>query len=77
MMLLLHTLIGLLFFAPITWYCLRHWLLYWRHPLTHLKLLGYYLGNSDLELGPYWEAKAAYEQLIGTNPAAPHAATCN
>jgi hypothetical protein len=38
---LLHTLIGLLFFAPVTWYCLRHWLLYRRHPLTHIKLLGY------------------------------------
>jgi len=38
---LLHTVVALLCFLPITWYCLRHWLLYRRHPLTHLKLLGY------------------------------------
>lgn len=37
----LHTLLGLLFLLPVAWYCLRHWLLYRRHPLTHIKLLGY------------------------------------
>jgi len=36
-----HTLLGILFFAPVTWYCVRHWLLYRRYPLTHIKLLGY------------------------------------
>ncbi len=38
---LLHTLFALIFFAPVTWYCLRHWLLYRHQPLTHIKLLGY------------------------------------
>lgn len=37
----IHTLIGLLFFVPVTWYCIRHWLLYRRRALTHIKLLGY------------------------------------
>lgn len=39
---LTHTLIALLFFAPVIWYCLRHWLLYRRYPLTHVKLLGWF-----------------------------------
>lgn len=38
---LLHTLIGLLALAPVGWYSVRHWLFYRRHPLTHVKLLGY------------------------------------
>lgn len=39
---LLHTLIGLLFLVPIIWYSVRHWLVYRGHPLTHIKLLGYF-----------------------------------
>ncbi|MBI3910321.1 MAG: hypothetical protein HY320_05235 [Armatimonadetes bacterium] len=38
---LVHTAIGLLFFVPATWYCVRHWLVYRRHPFAHIKLLGY------------------------------------
>jgi hypothetical protein len=38
---LLHTIIGLISFAPLSWYCVRHWLVYRRHSLTYLKLLGY------------------------------------
>jgi hypothetical protein len=36
-----HTLVGLAFLVPITWYCVRHWLIYRPHVLTHFKLLGY------------------------------------
>jgi hypothetical protein len=38
---LLHTVIALVFLAPLIWYCVRHWLVYRRQPLTYLKLLGY------------------------------------
>jgi cytochrome b subunit of formate dehydrogenase len=38
---LLHTVIALAFFIPLTWYNWRHWLYYRQHPLTHVKLLGY------------------------------------
>jgi hypothetical protein len=62
---LLHTLIGLLFFTPVTWYCVRHWLLYRGYPLTHIKLLGYFAvflliicGLSGLVL--------TYQPLFGT-----------
>ena len=36
-----HTLLGLLFFLPISWYLLKHWLTYRGHLMTHIKLLGY------------------------------------
>lgn len=41
MAVLVHTLIGLIFFVPLTLYALRHWLVYRRHVLTQTKLLGY------------------------------------
>jgi hypothetical protein len=37
----LHTLLGVVFFLPVSWYLLWHWLSYRRHQLTHVKLLGY------------------------------------
>jgi hypothetical protein len=39
---ILHTALALICFAPVTWYAVRHWLLYRRHPLTYIKLLGYF-----------------------------------
>ncbi|MFQ5737528.1 MAG: multiheme c-type cytochrome [Acidobacteriota bacterium] len=38
---LVHTLIGLLFFLPAAWYMFRHWRHYRTYVMTHLKLLGY------------------------------------
>lgn len=40
-MVLVHTSLGLLFLLPCSWYVVRHWLLYRRHLLTHIKLTGY------------------------------------
>jgi len=37
----LHTLAGIAFLVPCTWYVLRHWLAYRSHQMTHIKLLGY------------------------------------
>jgi hypothetical protein len=41
MMVLLHTVFGLLFVAPFVWYQIRHWLLYRRYTMTHTVLTGY------------------------------------
>ena len=40
-MVLVHTAVGLVFVLPYTWYQVRHWLLYRRTALTHVKLTGY------------------------------------
>jgi hypothetical protein len=37
-----HTVIGAGVTAPIAWYCVRHWLIYRRLPLSHVKLQGYF-----------------------------------
>jgi hypothetical protein len=39
---LLHTVIGLVFVAPYTWYQIRHWRLYRERQMTHIKLTGYF-----------------------------------
>ncbi|MGH6628235.1 MAG: multiheme c-type cytochrome, partial [Burkholderiales bacterium] len=36
-----HTVAGLGFLVPCGWYLVRHWLRYWRDPLSHIQLLGY------------------------------------
>ena len=41
MMVLLHTVFGLLFVAPFILYQIRHWLFYRRYTMTHTKLTGY------------------------------------
>jgi hypothetical protein len=38
---MVHTLVGVVMLLPVSWYTLRHWLVYRRHQLTHIKLLGY------------------------------------
>jgi hypothetical protein len=40
-MVLVHTGVGLVFLIPCAWYLVRHWLLYRRKLMTHIKLLGY------------------------------------
>jgi hypothetical protein len=39
--LLLHTIVGLLAIAPLTWYCVRHWNEYRQQALSDVLLLGY------------------------------------
>jgi len=41
-MVLLHTLGGLVFLVPFGWYQVRHWLLYRSKMMTHVKLTGYF-----------------------------------
>jgi len=41
MMVLTHTLVGLVFILPFAWYQLRHWRIYRQMKMTHLKLTGY------------------------------------
>jgi hypothetical protein len=38
---LVHTLSGVLLLLPVSYYLLEHWLVYRRHLMTHIKLLGY------------------------------------
>ncbi len=38
---LVHTVVGLLFLIPCGWYLLRHWLEYFRNPLSHIVVVGY------------------------------------
>jgi hypothetical protein len=40
-MVLLHTLIGLLFILPFAWYQIRHWLIYRTMKMHNIKLTGY------------------------------------
>ena len=47
MMVLGHTLVGLVFLIPCSYYLGRHWWIYRRKLLTHLKFLGY-LGTLSL-----------------------------
>lgn len=41
-MVLLHTVAGILFLVPSGWYLARHWLRYWRNPMSHILVLGYF-----------------------------------
>ncbi len=38
---ILHTLVGLIFIFPFTWYQIRHWVVYRTMPMNHYKLTGY------------------------------------
>ncbi|MEE9268925.1 MAG: multiheme c-type cytochrome [Candidatus Krumholzibacteria bacterium] len=40
-MVLVHTAAGLIFIFPYTWYQIRHWLVYRRQTMTHVKMTGY------------------------------------
>jgi len=40
-MVLVHTVAGVIFILPYTWYQIRHWLVYRRQTLTHVKVTGY------------------------------------
>ncbi|MFQ5568754.1 MAG: multiheme c-type cytochrome [Rhodothermales bacterium] len=42
MMVLLHTVVGLVFILPFAWYQLRHWRIYRRLKMNHLVLTGYF-----------------------------------
>ncbi|MBI2818377.1 MAG: hypothetical protein HYX73_00215 [Acidobacteria bacterium] len=38
---LVHTVLGCVFLIPCTWYLARHFLRYWRSPVSHILILGY------------------------------------
>ena len=40
-MVLLHTIVGLIFIIPYAWYQIRHWLIYRSMTMNHIKLTGY------------------------------------
>ena len=40
---LLHTIIGLIFIIPYTWYQIRHWMIHTEKQMSHFKLSGYVL----------------------------------
>jgi hypothetical protein len=40
---LLHTMVGLVFIIPYTWYQIRHWMIHAEKQMTHFKLSGYVL----------------------------------
>lgn len=44
---LVHAAVGVVFLVPCGWYLARHWLAYWRSPLSHHLVLGY-LGGAAL-----------------------------
>jgi len=41
-MVVVHTLAGLVFLVPCIWYLVRHWIRYWRDRMSHIQLLGYF-----------------------------------
>lgn len=45
---ILHTAAGLVFLIPCGWYLVRHWLRYWRDPLSHNLVLGYVAGVATI-----------------------------
>lgn len=48
---ILHTLFGLALLIPCGWYLVRHWLRYWRDPMSHNQLLGYVGGGAVILCG--------------------------
>ncbi|OGU20244.1 MAG: hypothetical protein A3K13_12015 [Gemmatimonadetes bacterium RIFCSPLOWO2_12_FULL_68_9] len=65
---LLHTVVGLVFVVPYTWYQLRHWRLYRSLPMTHVKLTGYFSMVAAVAVtasGLVLTAQAALQTRIG------------
>ncbi|HEX7025385.1 MAG TPA: hypothetical protein VF187_11260, partial [Gemmatimonadales bacterium] len=68
MMVLLHTVAGLVFVAPFLWYQLRHWRLYSSLRLSHVVLTGYFAMVASLVLvvsGLVLTAQALFTTRIG------------
>ena len=64
---IVHTLVGLVFVVPYVWYQIRHWQLYRSLPLTHVKLTGYFSLVAALALtvsGLVLTAQAAFATRI-------------
>jgi hypothetical protein len=59
-----HTLLGLLFFLPVSWYLVQHWLTYRGHLMTHIKLLGY-IGVAVVVLCNVSGLVLTYQALFG------------
>jgi hypothetical protein len=47
-MVVIHTLAGLVVLVPFAWYQIRHLAVYWNHPLTTLKVMGYLAAVSTI-----------------------------
>ncbi len=45
---LVHTVIGVILLPVCGWYLVRHFLLYWKHTLSHLLVLGYLAGGATV-----------------------------
>jgi len=63
-MVIAHTVIGLLFLIPCAWYLVRHFLRYWRNTLSHILLLGY-LGAAAVLLCAVSGMILTYESALG------------
>ncbi len=60
-----HTVAGLVFLLPCCWYVLRHWRRYWRNPMSHIQLLGYF-GVAAILLALVSGLVLTYEAVLGT-----------
>jgi hypothetical protein len=63
-MVIVHTVLGLLFLIPVVWYLLRHYLHYWRNTLSHILLLGY-LGATAVILCAVSGLVLTYQSTLG------------
>jgi hypothetical protein len=61
---LVHTGVGILVLVPVIWYTVRHWIVYRRHPLTYLKLLGYF-GAAVLAVCTASGILLTYQAIVG------------
>ena len=64
-MVLAHTLVGLIFLIPCAWYLVRHFLRYWRNTMSHILLLGY-LGAAAVILCAVSGVVLTYQSALGT-----------
>ncbi|HSF14713.1 MAG TPA: multiheme c-type cytochrome [Vicinamibacteria bacterium] len=60
-----HTLLGVVFFLPVSYYLVRHWLTYRGHLMTHIKLAGY-AGLFVLALANVSGMVLTFQALFGT-----------
>ncbi|MGA2629745.1 MAG: hypothetical protein ABSG54_05965 [Terriglobia bacterium] len=63
-MVIVHTVLGLLFLIPVAWYLLRHFLHYWRNTMSHILLLGY-LGAAAVILCAVSGLVLTYQSALG------------
>ena len=64
-MVLVHTLAGVVFLVPCVWYLIRHWARYWRDRMSHIQLLGYFAAVA-LVLCLVSGLVLTYQSVLGT-----------